>query len=131
MLLFQTEYIDLLYIHCWDYGTPIEETLTALTDLVRLQIASVSINTFFKKANLWQTPSQVRSGKVRYIGGSNFCGWQVQKSSDVSRSRLLERFCCMQNQYSLLTRDNEWEVDEVCRLEGVAMLPWSPLKGTV
>ncbi len=72
---------------------------------------------------------QVRSGKVRYIGGSNFCGWQVQKSSDVSRSRLLERFCCMQNQYSLLARDNEWEVDEVCRLEGVAMLPWSPLKG--
>ena len=74
---------------------------------------------------------QVRSGKVRYIGGSNFCGWQVQKSSDVSRSRLLERFCCMQNQYSLLARDNEWEVDEVCRLEGVAMLPWSPLKGVV
>ena len=80
---------------------------------------------------MWQTPAQVRSGKVRYIGGSNFCGWQVQKSSDVSRSRLLERFCCMQNQYSLLTRDNEWEVDEVCRLEGVAMLPWSPLKGMV
>jgi aryl-alcohol dehydrogenase-like predicted oxidoreductase len=41
----------------------------------------------------------------------------------------LERFCCLQNQYSLLNRENEWEVSEVCELEGVAMLPWSPLKG--
>jgi len=88
----------------WDYGTPIEETLRALTDLVK-------------------------DGKVRYIGASNFNGWQVQKASDVSKYLNLERFCCLQNQYSLLSRENEWEVNEVCRLEGVGMLPWSPLKG--
>ena len=47
----------------------------------------------------------------------------------MSKALNLERFCCLQNQYSLLCRDNEWEVNEVCQLEGVAMLPWSPLKG--
>ncbi len=100
----QTSYIDLLYVHVWDHGTPIEETLRALTDLVR-------------------------SGKVRYLGASNFAGWQIQKASDVSQYRNLERFCCLQNHYNLLVRDNEWEVNEVCANEGIALLPWSPLKG--
>lgn len=54
---------------------------------------------------------------------------QVQKSSDLSKMLNLERFCCLQNMYNLLNRENEWEVNEVCQLEGVAMLPWSPLKG--
>lgn len=99
-----TDFIDLYQIHCWDAHTPIVETLSALDDLVR-------------------------SGKVRYIGASNFSGWQIQKSLRVSEREGLARFDCLQPQYSLIVRDIEREVMPVCREEGLGVIPWSPLAG--
>ena len=99
-----TEYIDLYQIHCWDARTPLEETLSALDDLVR-------------------------SGKVRYIGCSNFTGWQIEKSVRISEREGLARFDCLQPQYSLVVRDIEREVLPVCREEGLGVIPWSPLAG--
>ena len=99
-----TDYIDLYQIHCWDSSTPIEETLSALDDLVR-------------------------AGKVRYIGCSNFSGWQIEKSVRVSEREGLARFDCVQPQYSLLVRDIEHEVLPVSHEEGLGVIPWSPLAG--
>ncbi|WP_047865230.1 aldo/keto reductase [Rubrobacter aplysinae] len=99
-----TDYIDLYQIHCWDAHTPIEETLSALDDLVQ-------------------------SGKVRYIGASNFTGWQLEKSIRVSEREGLAHFDCLQPQYSLIVRDIEREVLPVCREEGLGVIPWSPLAG--
>jgi aryl-alcohol dehydrogenase-like predicted oxidoreductase len=99
-----TDYIDLYQIHCWDSSTPIEETLSALDDLVR-------------------------AGKVRYIGCSNFTGWQIEKSVRVSEREGLARFDCVQPQYSLVVRDIEHEVLPASREEGLGVLPWSPLAG--
>lgn len=99
-----TDYIDLYQIHCWDEHTPVEETLSALDDLVR-------------------------AGKVRYIGASNFTGWHIQKSIRVSEREGLARFDCLQPQYSLIVRDIEREVLPVCREEGLGVIPWSPLAG--
>jgi aryl-alcohol dehydrogenase-like predicted oxidoreductase len=99
-----TDYIDLYQIHCWDAHTPIEETLSALDDLVR-------------------------EGKVRYIGASNFTGWQIERSIRVSEREGLARFECLQPQYSLIVRDIEREVLPVCREEGLGVIPWSPLAG--
>ena len=65
----------------------------------------------------------------RYIGASNFSGWQLQKAMDLSSKLGLERFCCIQSQYNLLVREIAWEVGEVCKFEKVGLLPWSPLKG--
>ncbi|NNE11223.1 MAG: aldo/keto reductase [Ilumatobacter sp.] len=99
-----TDHLDLLQIHCWDRGTPIEETLTTMDQLVR-------------------------DGKVRYLGSSNLRGWQLQKFVDTSRHLGLEAFVCHQPQYNLLAREVEWEVLEVCRNEGVGVIPWGPLRG--
>jgi len=99
-----TDYIDLYQIHCWDVLTPVEETLSALTELVR-------------------------AGKVRYVGVSNFTGWQLMKSLWVSETRSLERFVCVQPQYSLVERNIEREILPVCQEEGLAVIPWSPLGG--
>lgn len=99
-----TDHVDLLQIHCWDRGTPIEETLTTLDRLVQ-------------------------DGKVRYLGSSNLRGWQLQKMIDTSRQMGLESFTCHQPQYNLLARETEWEVLEVCANEGVGVIPWSPLRG--
>jgi len=99
-----TDYVDLYQIHCWDARTPLEETLSALDDLVR-------------------------SGKVRYIGASNFSGWQIEKSVRISEREGLARFDCLQPQYSLIVRDVEREVLPVCREEGLGVIPWSPLAG--
>src|ERR671911_88906 len=99
-----TDYIDLYQVHCWDGGTPLEETLSALTDLVR-------------------------SGKVRYIGVSNFTGWQLMKSVSLSDAPGFERFVCLQPQYSLVERNIEREVLPVCEEEGLGVIPWSPLGG--
>ncbi len=99
-----TDYIDLYQIHCWDSSTPIEETLSVLDDLVR-------------------------AGKVRYIGCSNFTGWQIEKSVRVSEREGLARFDCLQPQYSLVVRDIEHEVLPVSREEGLGVIPWSPLAG--
>ncbi|SHM39394.1 aldo/keto reductase [Gracilibacillus kekensis] len=100
----KTDYIDLYQVHAWDPRTPLEETLSTLNDLVR-------------------------EGLVRYIGASNFKGWQLQKAIDVSKQNGWESFSCLQPQYNLLTRATEWELIEVCENEGLGVIPWSPLRG--
>ncbi len=99
-----TDYIDLYQVHCWDYVTPLEETLSTLHTLVQ-------------------------DGKVRYIGASNFNGWQLQKAIDLSRHMGWEPFTCLQPQYNLLCRSTEWELTPVCFNEGLGVVPWSPLRG--
>jgi aryl-alcohol dehydrogenase-like predicted oxidoreductase len=99
-----TDYIDLYQVHCWDGATPLKETLWALTDLVR-------------------------SGKVRYIGVSNFTGWQLMKSVCMSEANGFERFVCLQPQYSLVERNIEREILPICLEEGLGVIPWSPLGG--
>ena len=98
----ETDYIDLYQIHCWDRRTPLEETLSVFTDLVR-------------------------EGKVRYIGCSNHAAWQIEKSLRVSEREHLARYDCLQPQYSLVVRDVEREILTVCREEGLGVIPWSPL----
>ena len=100
----RTDYIDLYQIHCWDRATPLEETLSTLDTLVR-------------------------SGKVRYIGASNYSGWQLQKAIDLSRQMGWEPFTCLQPLYNLLDRSLEWELIPVCQNEGLGVIPWSPLRG--
>jgi aryl-alcohol dehydrogenase-like predicted oxidoreductase len=100
----QTESIDLYQVHMWDPGTPLEETLDALQQLVR-------------------------SGKVRYLGASNYAGYQLQKAIDLSRQMGGEAFSCLQPLYNLLDRSVEWELLPVCESEGVGVIPWSPLRG--
>jgi aryl-alcohol dehydrogenase-like predicted oxidoreductase len=99
-----TDYIDLYQVHCWDGATPLEETLSALSDLVR-------------------------AGKVRYVGVSNFTAWQLMKSVSLSDALGFERFVCLQPQYSLVERNIEREVLPVCEEEGLGVIPWSPLGG--
>ncbi len=97
-------HLDILFTHAWDEGAPLSETLSTLQDLVR-------------------------EDKVRYVGVSNVTGWQLQKICDEARKIGLQ-IACLQTQYSLLCRGPvEWELAEVCEREGVALLPWSPLKG--
>lgn len=98
----QTDHVDLYQIHCWDPATPLEETLSTLDDLVR-------------------------EGKVRYIGASNYTGWQLAKALGISALRGWEPFISLQPQYSLVVRDIERELLPLCRAEGLAVLPWSPL----
>lgn len=100
----QTDYIDLLYMHCWDPLTPIEESLRAFDDLVT-------------------------AGKVRYIGVSNFKAWQLMKALAISDSDGLARFVAAQYQYSLIGRDIESEFFDLFDSEGVGLVPWSPLAG--
>jgi 1-deoxyxylulose-5-phosphate synthase len=97
-----TDYVDLYQIHRFDYETPIEETLEALNDCVR-------------------------AGKVRYIGGSAMFAWQFMKMLMTSDARRLARFSSMQCYYNLLYRENEREVLPLCRAEGIAVIPYSPL----
>jgi aryl-alcohol dehydrogenase-like predicted oxidoreductase len=99
-----TDYIDLYQVHCWDRATPLAETLRTLNDLVR-------------------------AGKVRYIGASNYSGWQLQKAVDLSRQMAWEPFTCLQPLYNLLDRSVEWELIPVCQNEGLGVIPWSPLRG--
>lgn len=100
----QTEYIDLYQVHCWDEKTPLEETLSTLNDLVR-------------------------KGLVRYLGASNFTGWQLQRAIDLSRENGWEAFVCLQPQYNLLCRSTEWELMPLSVREGLGVIPWSPLRG--
>jgi aryl-alcohol dehydrogenase-like predicted oxidoreductase len=99
----RTDYIDLYQIHLPDPSTPIDETLSALDDLVH-------------------------SGKVRYIGNSNFSGWQIADADWVARTRHLTPFISAQNQYSLLTRDAEKDVVPACARFGLGLLPFFPLE---
>jgi len=98
-----TDYIDLYQIHQPDAGTPIEETMRALDDLVR-------------------------QGKVRYIGHSNFAGWQTADAAWTAQTRNLTAFVSAQNRYSLLTRDVEKELVPACEKHGVSILPYFPLE---
>ncbi len=100
----QTDAVDMLFVHCWDPDTPLEETLSTLNDLVR-------------------------EGKVRYLGASNFSGSQLQKALDMSRYRGWEPFSALQAKYNLLTRSTEWEMLPLCRREGLGFMAWGPLLG--
>ena len=98
----KTEYIDLYQIHRWDYDVPIEETLEALNDLVR-------------------------SGKVLYVGASSMFAWEFSRALHIAETRGWARFVSMQNHYNLIYREEEREMLPLCRHEGIAVLPWSPL----
>jgi len=100
----KTDYLDLYQVHCWDQTTPLEETLSTLNTLVN-------------------------SGKVRYIGVSNYSGWQLQKAIDLSRQNHWESFVSLQALYNLLDRDIERELLPVCKNEGLGVMCWSPLRG--
>jgi aryl-alcohol dehydrogenase-like predicted oxidoreductase len=97
-----TDYVDLYQIHRWDYTTPIEETLEALHDLVKM-------------------------GKVRYIGASSMHGWQFAQAVYTSRLNGWTEFVSMQDYLNLLYREEEREMLPFCADQGIAVLPWSPL----
>jgi 1-deoxyxylulose-5-phosphate synthase len=97
-----TDYVDLYQIHRWDDRTPIEETMEALSDLVR-------------------------SGKVRYIGASSMFAWQFAKAQHAAEVGGWTRFVSMQNHYNLLYREEEREMIPLCADQGVGILPYSPL----
>jgi aryl-alcohol dehydrogenase-like predicted oxidoreductase len=97
-----TDYIDLFQLHGFDAVTPVEETLNALDDLVR-------------------------SGKIRYIGCSNFSGWHLMKSLAVSDRHNLSRYVAHQAYYSLVGREYEWELMPLGVDQKVSAVVWSPL----
>jgi len=96
------DYVDLYQIHRFDYSTPIEETLEALDELVR-------------------------SGKALYLGASSMYAWQFARMLYKADQLGLTRFVSMQNHYNLVYREEEREMIPLCRAEGIAVLPWSPL----
>jgi len=98
----RTDWIDLYQLHRPDPSTPIEETLSALSDLVR-------------------------EGKVRYLGSSNFTGWQVADAEWTSRTRGHERFVSAQNEYNVLKRDVEDDLVPALEQYGIGLLPFFPL----
>jgi aryl-alcohol dehydrogenase-like predicted oxidoreductase len=97
-----TDYIDLYQVHRFDPDTPLEETLSTLDDLVH-------------------------EGKVRYIGNSNFAGWQIADADWIARAHGWTPFISAQNRYSLLDRSVEKEVIPACQRFGLGMIPWGPL----
>ena len=97
-----TDYIDLYQIHRWDPATPIEETMEALHEVVK-------------------------SGKVRHLGASSMWAWQFAKAQQVATAHGWTRFSSMQNHYNLAYREEEREMIPLCRDQGVALIPWSPL----
>jgi aryl-alcohol dehydrogenase-like predicted oxidoreductase len=99
-----TDHIDLYQVHEWDGVTPLEETLDAL-DLL------------------------VRSGKVRYVGASNYAGWQLMKALGLADRQGLPRFVSQQIYYSLQSRDAEYELIPAAVDQGLGVLVWSPLAG--
>ncbi|WP_212721649.1 aldo/keto reductase [Nocardioides dongxiaopingii] len=99
----RTDHIDLYQLHTPDATTPVEETLSVLTDLVR-------------------------EGAIGYLGCSNFAGWQVADADWTARSAGLERFVSVQNRYSLLDRTVEDEVTPACEQYGLGILPFFPLE---
>ncbi|NIK62410.1 aldo/keto reductase [Kribbella shirazensis] len=98
-----TDYIDLYQLHLWDNETPLTETLSTLDTLVR-------------------------AGKVRYIGVSNFSGWQLQKAVDLCAHNGWAPLSSLQPLYTLLDRSPEWELLPVCKNEGLGVITWSPLR---
>ena len=100
----RTDRIDLYQVHEWDGQTPLDETLAALDDLVR-------------------------AGKVRYVGCSNYAGWQLMKALGVAERRGLDRFCSQQIHYTLQAREAEYELVPIAVDQGLGILVWSPLAG--
>jgi aryl-alcohol dehydrogenase-like predicted oxidoreductase len=99
-----TDYIDLYQVHEWDGRTPLDETLSALDSLVQ-------------------------SGKVRYVGASNYAAWQLLKALGVADRHNLPRFVSQQIHYSLQARDAEYELVPLSLDQGLGILVWSPLAG--
>jgi aryl-alcohol dehydrogenase-like predicted oxidoreductase len=102
----RTDYIDLYQIHAFDPKTPLEETLRALDDLVT-------------------------SGKVRYIGASNYASWQMMKSLAISEAKGLTKFVSIQPGYSLVDRSVERELVPFCVDQGIGIIPYYPLAGGI
>ena len=97
-----TEYVDLYQIHRFDASTPVEETIEALHDVVK-------------------------AGKALYVGASSMYAWQFARMLHTAERLGLTRFVSMQNHYNLVYREEEREMIPLCRHEGVAVIPWSPL----
>ncbi|WP_030293337.1 aldo/keto reductase [Streptomyces katrae] len=97
-----TDHIDLFQLHAYDVGTPVEEVLSTLDDLVR-------------------------AGKIRHLGVSNFSGWQAMKSLATADRRGRERYVAHQVYYSLIGRDYEWELMPLGLDQGLGAIVWSPL----
>jgi aryl-alcohol dehydrogenase-like predicted oxidoreductase len=98
----QTDYVDLYQCHRYDFETPLDETMAALTDVVR-------------------------AGKARYVGFSEWTAEQIQASIDLSREHGYVKFVSSQPQYSLLWREPELEVIPLCAANGISQIVWSPL----
>jgi aryl-alcohol dehydrogenase-like predicted oxidoreductase len=97
-----TDYVDLYIIHRFDPATPLEETVDALSDVVK-------------------------AGKALYLGASSMWAWQFMKMLGLQRARGLAPFVSMQNYVNLVYREEEREMLPLCRAEGIAVTPWSPL----
>ena len=97
-----TDHVDLYQIHRWDPHTPIEETMQALHDVVK-------------------------AGKALHIGASSMWAWQFARAQEVARTHGWTPFATMQNHYNLAYREEEREMIPLCRQQGVALIPWSPL----
>jgi aryl-alcohol dehydrogenase-like predicted oxidoreductase len=97
-----TDYVDLYQTHRWDYETPIAETMEALHDVVK-------------------------AGKARYIGASSMFAWQFAQSLRVCEANGFTKFVSMQNHYNLIYREEEREMNPLCRDQGIGLIPWSPL----
>ncbi|MFU1795154.1 aldo/keto reductase [Paenibacillus azoreducens] len=102
----QTDYVDLYQIHTFDPHTPLEETLRTLDDMIR-------------------------SGKVRYIGASNYAAWELMKALGISDMRGLNRYVSIQTSYSLADRTPEQEIVPLCLDQGVGIIPYFPLAGGI
>ena len=100
----QSDHIDLYQMHRWDDGTPIEETLRALDDLVR-------------------------SGKVRYVGASNYMAWQLARANLLAESNHWTPFVSIQNHYHMFEREQEREMIPFCNAHNIGILPFFPLAG--
>jgi aryl-alcohol dehydrogenase-like predicted oxidoreductase len=99
----QTDYIDIYWMHAYDEHTPIEETLSALNELIR-------------------------SGKVRYIGVSNTPAWKITQAQLIAQFNSWSSFIGLQAEYSLLERTIEGEIIPMAQELGMGIMPWSPLK---
>ena len=102
----QTDYIDILQVHAWDPITPLEETYQTLNSLVE-------------------------NGTIRYVGISNYRGWQFEKALQLCRARGWSEPVCLQPNYNILTRATEFELLPMARAENIAVIPWSPLAGGI
>ena len=100
----RSDHIDLYQVHEWDGQTPLEETLQALDDLVH-------------------------AGKVRYVGCSNYAGWQLMKALGIAERQGLARFVSQQIHYTLQAREAEYELLPIALDQGLGVLVWSPLAG--